>query len=74
MSKTILIVQGLSCPSCVEHVHDALAMQGVGHIDVQLDEGVVAVDHDSSVSVGQLIAALQDAGYDGRRRDQVGHA
>jgi Cu+-exporting ATPase len=63
MSKTILTVQGMSCASCVQQLNEALAIRGVTSVDVQLDEGVVAVDHDTSVSAERLIGALQGAGY-----------
>jgi copper chaperone CopZ len=64
MSKTILSVQGMSCPSCVEHVSEALAIRGVANIAVQLDHGVVTVEHDTSVTIEQLLGALQSAGYE----------
>lgn len=62
MSKTILTVQGMSCPSCIEQLNEALATQGVSNIDAELDEGVVAIGHDATVSAEQLIGALQMAG------------
>ena len=63
MSKTILNVEGMSCPSCIRHVTQALAFRGVAEVEVQLDKGRVAVEHDSSISVGRLIAALEGIGY-----------
>ena len=63
MSKTILNVEGMSCPSCIEHVTEALSLRGVSNVDVRLDEGVVAIEHDASVPVGRLIVALDFAGY-----------
>lgn len=64
MSKTILLVQGMSCPSCIEQLNEALSIQGVSSVDVQLDEGVVAIDHDVTVSAHRLIASVQQLGYD----------
>jgi len=59
MSKTILSVQGMSC-------------QGVANIAVQLDQGLVAVEHDAGVRVDRLpdrsIGALQCAGYEATPR------
>ena len=71
MSKTILRVEGMSCPSCVSHVSEALTIRGVANVDVLLDQGTVEVEHDATVSTGRLIAALEAAGYDATpRRDQ----
>lgn len=64
MTKTVLNVEGMTCPSCIEHVGEALAIEGVGHVDVKLDAGTVEIDHDATISSGRLIAALQQAGYD----------
>ena len=73
MSKTILNVEGMSCPSCIRHVSAALALRGVGSVDVLLDEGAVAIEHDASVPIGRLIAALENARYEARPRDQRGN-
>jgi CelD/BcsL family acetyltransferase involved in cellulose biosynthesis len=37
-------------------------------IHVQLGEGLVAVDHGTSVSAGRLIGALQAAGHEAARQ------
>lgn len=37
--------------------------QGVSSIDVQLEEGVVGVDHDTSVTAERSIHIVQSAGY-----------
>ena len=63
MSKTILTVEGVSCPSCIEHLNKALAIGGVSNVDVRVEEGVIAVDHDATVSAGALISAVEKAGY-----------
>ena len=73
MSKTILNVEGMSCPSCVSHVREALTIQGVANVAVQLDRSAVEIEHDASVPIGRLIAALENAGYDARPRDQCGN-
>lgn len=64
MTKTVLNVEGMTCPSCIEHVSEALAIEGVSHIEVKLDSGTVEVEHEGSISSGRLIAALQQAGYE----------
>ncbi len=68
MSKTILSVTGMSCPSCIAHVSEALTIRGVSNVEVMFDGGAVAIDHDASVSSGRLIAALEQAGYEATPR------
>lgn len=68
MTKTILNVEGMSCPSCIRHVKQALALDGVANVDVRIDDGRVAVDHEARVSTGRLIAALEQAGYEASPR------
>lgn len=64
--ETRLDVQGMSCPSCIRHIKEALAdVEGVSAVDVRLADGQVVVKHDSeSALVGTLIEALRDAGYE----------
>ena len=76
MSKTVLSVEGMSCPSCIKHINEALEIRGVGSVEVELENGLVAVEHDSSVSVGRLIAVLDNAGYEATPsgdRDRAGN-
>jgi copper chaperone len=70
-NKTTLRVEGMSCPSCVSHVRDALAIEGVTAVDVRLREGTVVVAHDDRVAGHRLVAELADAGYEAR--DATGH-
>lgn len=64
--ETILDVAGMSCPSCVRHINDALGdLAGVSGVDVRLDDGTVRVRHDPAASpVERLIGALGEAGYE----------
>jgi copper chaperone len=64
--ETILDVTGMSCPSCVRHINDALGeLAGVSGVDVRLDDGTVLVRHDPEASpVERLIGALGGAGYE----------
>jgi copper chaperone len=66
MKNTELNVEGMSCGSCVGHVDEVLyELQGVTNVDVRLGDGKVVVQHDPDrVSVGRLIAALGQAGYE----------
>jgi len=75
MTKTILNVEGMACPSCIAHMKQALAIEGVAHVDVRIDQDAVAIDHEPRVSTGRLIAALRQAGYEASlpSRDPAGH-
>lgn len=64
--QTKLTVDGMSCPSCMEHVRDALAIAGVQQVDVRIREGSVVVDHDANLAIGKLISALEASGYEAR--------
>jgi copper chaperone len=65
-NQTVLAVQGMTCPSCVRHVNEALKdVAGVSNVEVQFREGKVLVQHDpSSAPVASLVNALRDAGYE----------
>jgi copper chaperone len=64
--ETTLDVTGMSCPSCIRHINDALGkLAGVSRVDVRLDDGTVLVRHDPDASpVERLIGALDEAGYE----------
>jgi copper ion binding protein len=61
-----LDVRGMSCGSCVRHVTEALqGLPGVDAVDVELAAGKARVRHDPRrVTAAQLIAAVEDAGYE----------
>lgn len=63
--ETLLDVHGMSCPSCIRHVNEALrAVDGISGVEVRLSDGKVLVQHDASTSVDSLREALQNAGYE----------
>lgn len=67
MNQTQLQVDGMSCPSCVRHINDALCeITGVQKVDVELRKGLVTVTHDENTAPTSMIEALRDAGYDSR--------
>jgi copper chaperone len=64
-TETLLVVEGMTCGSCVRHVRAALdEVDGVRAVDVNLAKGQVTVQHEANASVGQMVDALRDAGYD----------
>ena len=65
MKETELLVEGMSCGSCVNHVDRALrSLSGVSKVEVRLREGKALVEHDpNAIDASALIASIQAAGY-----------
>lgn len=68
--NTILEVQGMTCPSCIRHISEALGeVDGVAQVDVKLRDGIVVVAHDAAQApIDRLIDAVRDAGYESQAR------
>jgi copper chaperone len=68
--ESVLEVRGMSCPSCIRHISQALCdLDGVARVDVKLRDGLVVVQHDAAATpVDRLIDTLRDAGYESRPR------
>ena len=65
MTTTVLNVPEVHCGHCVSSIEGALKpMDGVNDATVSLEETNVTVDHDDSVSVDQLTAAIEEQGYE----------
>jgi copper chaperone CopZ len=62
--KTTLAVQGMTCPSCVRHVTQALTVPGVAKVAVRLSDGSVEIEHDTSIGRDRMIALIVQAGYE----------
>ena len=64
--ETLLDVNGMSCPSCIRHINEALGdLAGVANVEVRLDDGKVLVRHDPGAApTDRLIEALREAGYE----------
>ncbi|MCX4246430.1 heavy metal translocating P-type ATPase [Paraliomyxa miuraensis] len=64
--ETTLEVRGMTCNNCVKHVSRALqGLSGVSQVQVDLASGQARVQHEAgAVSVTQMVAAVQDAGYE----------
>lgn len=62
--RTDLKIEGMTCASCVRRVEKALAkVPGVSGAAVNFATERASVVHDGSVVHGQLVAAVQGAGY-----------
>lgn len=64
MKKKIL-VEGMSCGHCVNHVKEALSeLNGVTNVDVNLASKTALLEATVDVSDEAIKAAVDDAGYD----------
>ncbi|ERI89568.1 copper chaperone CopZ [Clostridiales bacterium oral taxon 876 str. F0540] len=64
MKKKIL-VEGMSCGHCVNHVKEALSeLNGVTSVDVNLASKTAILEATVEVSDADIKAAIDDAGYD----------
>jgi len=60
---TTLTVEGMTCSSCISHVKQALAIEGVSAVDVRLADQVVTIEHESRITNQELRRLLDRAGY-----------
>ncbi len=68
MRKVELEIEGMSCDHCVATVRRALTgVPGVSVADVSIGAATLTMDP-AEVTVGLLIDAVQDAGYEARER------
>jgi copper chaperone CopZ len=69
----ILGVSGMGCPRCAMRVRNGLLLaDGVLYADVNLQNGMAAVAFDpAQVTVDDLVAAVANAGNDGRHHYQA---
>jgi copper ion binding protein len=58
-------VPGVSCQHCVNAItKEVSALPGVQRVQVALDEKTVTVEHGEQVNTEQIVAAINEAGYD----------
>ncbi|MDI6909561.1 heavy metal-associated domain-containing protein [Nocardioides sp.] len=64
VTHTVLRAEGFSCPSCVAKIEKRVGrIDGVERVKVHFASARIEVDHDPSVAVGDLVAAVAKAGY-----------
>ena len=63
MKKKIL-VEGMSCSHCVNHVTEALKEVGAKDITVSLEKKSATAEIGDSITDEAIKAAIEDAGYD----------
>lgn len=63
--KTVLNIEGMSCPHCVRHVTEALEeIPGVQSVSVSLEGKTATIEHEDSVAVAGMKDAVVEAGYE----------
>lgn len=64
--EKVIGVNGMTCQHCKKAVETALSnLQGVNHVEVDLEKGNVIVDYDEEVvTLGDIRVAIEDQGYD----------
>ena len=63
MKKKIL-VEGMSCAHCVNHVTEALKEIGAKDVSVSLEKKLATAEIGEDVTDEAIKAAIEDAGYD----------
>lgn len=64
MKKKIL-VEGMSCGHCVNHVKEALMeLEGVSSVNVNLDDKVALLEASKNINDEDIKFAIDDAGYE----------
>ena len=58
-------VPGVSCQHCVNAItKEVSALPGIQRVQVALDDKTVTVEHGEQVNTDQIVAAINEAGYD----------
>ena len=64
-----LTIQGMTCPSCTDHIRTTLSdLTGVNHVTVSYEQKTAKVDAESHVSHGELIKAINALGYTAKKQ------
>lgn len=63
--KKSIIVEGMSCGHCVNHVKNALEdLKGVTDVNVDLNSKTAVIEASDEVKDGDIKFAIEDAGYE----------
>jgi len=62
MKKKIL-VEGMSCGHCVNHVSEALKEIGAKDVDVNLEKKLATAEINDNITDDIIKSAIEDAGY-----------
>lgn len=63
--KKRIVVEGMSCGHCVNHVKNALEeVNGVTNVNVELASKTAVIEASEDVKDGDVKFAIEDAGYE----------
>ena len=64
MTTSTITVVGMTCGHCVNAVTEEVsAIDGVTHVDVDLESGRVTIESDAPLDAAAIEAAVDEAGY-----------
>ncbi|MEU0567205.1 cation transporter [Nonomuraea sp. NPDC005983] len=65
MATATYTVTGMTCGHCVSSVKEEVSeVLGVTSVEVDLASGLLTVESDSSVGTAEIVAAVEEAGYE----------
>ncbi|MEQ4725846.1 copper ion binding protein [Nonomuraea sp. B19D2] len=65
MATATYTVKGMTCGHCVSSVKEEVGeVAGVTSVEVDLASGLLTVESDSPVAAAQIVAAVEEAGYE----------
>ncbi|MFI7231226.1 heavy-metal-associated domain-containing protein [Nonomuraea angiospora] len=65
MATATYTVKGMTCGHCVSSVKEEVGeVSGVTSVEVDLASGLLTVESDSPVDAAQIVAAVEEAGYE----------
>lgn len=63
--QTVIKIEGMSCGHCENHVkNEMLEIAGVTSVEVSLASGSATVEHEESVTLDALKAAVVEVGFE----------
>ncbi|MBI5614550.1 heavy-metal-associated domain-containing protein [Candidatus Gottesmanbacteria bacterium] len=64
MQTQTVTLSGLTCPACKKITEKRIGgLNGVTHVDVIVDTGIVTIQGDREISVSEIDEALRDTQY-----------
>lgn len=65
MENVTLKVEGMSCQHCVRSIEGSVSkLKGVASVNVDLESGTVAIQHEATVTLEQIKEEIEEQGFD----------